>query len=61
MSQDETNQENSEQEYIPPGKRLITPADVVDLDPEMTVYYMHSIFKLGTLSYGNARLQSNSH
>ena len=36
MNQDNTNEE---EEYIPPGDRLITPADVVDLDPEMTVYW----------------------
>lgn len=28
-----------EEEYIPPGDRLITPPDVVSIDPEMTVFY----------------------
>ena len=45
MNQDETHQDNSEEEYAPPGKRLITPADVMELDPEMTVYCMHFILQ----------------
>ena len=28
---------NNEEEYVPPGERLITPPDVVAIDPEMTV------------------------
>lgn len=40
MNQDNTNEE---EEYIPPGDRLITPADVVELDPEMTVYLCYCI------------------
>ena len=45
MSQDETHQNNSEEEYVPPGKRLITPADVMDLDPEMTVHYIYFLLQ----------------
>ena len=30
-------QQENEEEYVPPGKRLVTPADVVELDPNMTV------------------------
>lgn len=30
-------QSEEEEDYVPPGKRLITPADVMELDPEMTV------------------------
>lgn len=41
------NTENDkEEEYIPPGKRLITPADVVEIDPSMTVLHSVSIFYL---------------
>lgn len=61
MNQDENHQENSEEEYVPPGKRLITPADVMDLDPEMTVNYIYFTSTLGTFPYGNARLQSDTH
>lgn len=39
------NTENEkEEEYIPPGKRLITPADVVELDPSMTVIIQNPVF-----------------
>lgn len=38
MSQEEAQHQSEEEEdYVPPGKRLITPADVMELDPEMTV------------------------
>ena len=38
MSQEEVQRQSEEEEdYVPPGKRLITPADVMELDPEMTV------------------------
>lgn len=29
------NQEKDD--YVPPGERLITPVDVVEIDPDMTV------------------------
>lgn len=32
----ESEQEEKDK-YVPPAERLITPADVVDLDPSMTV------------------------
>ena len=37
MSNNNQNQQTEEDEYIPPAKRLITPADVEELDPDMTV------------------------
>lgn len=38
MNSDDTV--NKEEEYVPPGERLITPPDVVAIDPEMTVAYI---------------------
>ena len=56
-----SNQNDSEEEYVPPGKRLITPPDVVDIDPNMTVFWsiVWSNY-LGTVPCWNAGLQSDS-
>ena len=44
MSQEEAQHQSEEEEdYVPPGKRLITPADVMELDPEMTVLLVENI------------------
>lgn len=52
-----SNQNDSEQEYVPPGKRLITPPDVVEIDPDMTVFCsIDGNNNLGTVPCGNAGL-----
>ena len=37
MDNSNEEEQNQEEEYIPPGERLITPADVVPLSDDMTV------------------------
>ena len=55
------NQNDSEEEYVPPGKRLITPPDVVEIDPNMTVFWsIHGSNDLGTIPRWNTGLQSDS-
>ena len=55
------HQQENEEEYVPPGKRLVTPADVVELDPNMTVDYGRIGLRIGAISCGNPREQSNSY
>ena len=38
-SLEQNNKNTAEEEYIPPGDRLITPPDVVEIDSEMTVFF----------------------
>ena len=54
-------QQENEEEYVPPGKRLVTPADVVELDPNMTVDNGRIGLLIGAISCGNPREQSNSY
>lgn len=52
--------EEEKEQYIPPGERLVTPADVVDLDPSMTVsVIMCCVMWIGTISCGYTRMQSD--
>ena len=54
-------EEEEKEQYIPPGERLVTPADVVELDPSMTVLcIMYCITLIGTISCGYARMQSDA-
>lgn len=54
-------EEEEKEQYIPPGERLVTPADVVDLDPSMTVSsIVAGIMWIGTISCGYARMQSDA-
>ena len=56
-----SNQNDSEEEYVPPAKRLITPPDVVDIDPSMTVIRSsNECDDVGTIPCWNPRLQSDS-
>lgn len=52
--------EEEKEQYIPPGERLVTPADVVDLDPSMTVSSIVAcVMWIGTISCGYTRMQSD--
>ena len=61
MSDNNQNQQTEEEEYIPPAKRLITPADVEELDPDMTVRIAWMYLHLGAVPRGNAGMQNHAH
>ena len=55
----ENSTKDTDGEYVPPGDRLITPADVVELDPNMTVFLIFWTLHIGVISCRNTRVQSD--
>lgn len=61
MNDANQNQQPDEDEYIPPAKRLITPADVEELDPDMTVWIVWIVLDQGVVPRGDAGMQNYAH